>query len=69
MNAPKNLWKFLVGIGVPILILLLPAETFMLGDITVLEHRLLAIFGTCCSGFWVVIPVFAHRSPLSPLNC
>ena len=60
MNSPKKLWKFLVGIGVPIVILLLPAETFMLGDITVLEHRLLAIFAFAVL-FWVLepIPVFA----------
>ena len=52
--------KFLIGIGIPLLILIVPESWFMLGDITVLEHRLLAIFAFAVL-FWVLepIPVFA----------
>ena len=60
MQKLHHLWKFMVGIGVPLVILALPSESFMLGEITVLEHRLLAIFAFAVI-FWILepIPVFA----------
>ncbi|MFW5829291.1 MAG: SLC13 family permease [Planctomycetota bacterium] len=53
-------WKFWLGILVPLLVLFIPTELLPFKDLTLTEHRLLAIFLFAVL-FWVLepIPVFA----------
>ena len=59
MNA-KTLIKLSIGIALPILILLLPREAMGLGAITVMQHRMIALF-VFAMLFWVLepIPIFS----------
>jgi len=56
----KNEMKLILGIGIPIVVLLLPTELIPLPGLTLVEHRLIAIF-LMATFFWILepIPIFA----------
>jgi sodium-dependent dicarboxylate transporter 2/3/5 len=61
MNFPKGkLVKLLIAFGIPLLLLLLPASSLPLDNLTVVQHRLLAIF-VLAALLWILepVPVFA----------
>lgn len=55
-----NIIKFLVALGVPLGVLMMPIDWIPLDDLTVIQHRLLAIF-LLAALLWVLepVPVFA----------
>ena len=59
MNA-KALIKLSIGIVLPLLILLIPRDSMGLGELTVMQHRMIALFAFALL-FWVLepIPIFA----------
>lgn len=52
--------KFIVALGIPLVVLLLPSDWIPLDNLTLVQHRLLAIF-LLAALFWVLepVPVFA----------
>ena len=55
--------KLLIAIGVPLLVLALPAEAFGIPGLTVIEHRVIAIFFMALF-FWVLEPIPLYATSL-----
>ncbi len=58
--ATRTIWKLLLGLGVPLILLFLPLDRYPLEGLTLVERRTIAIFALAAL-FWVLepIPIYA----------
>ena len=58
----KNI-KFLISIGIPAVILLLPSSWIPIHSLSIVEHRLIAIFAMATL-FWIFEPIPIYATSL-----